>query len=114
MTIREVAEGLALTVLTGEESLVREITGGYASDLLSDVIAHGQPGNLWVTLQTHANVIAVAVLKELAAVVLVNGRQPEPETLAKARQQNVTVLSSRLPSFELVGRLYQIGIRGGQ
>jgi hypothetical protein len=54
----------------------------------------------------------VATLKELAAVVLVNGRTPDPETLEKAREEKVIVLGSRLPAFELVGRLYQMGIRG--
>lgn len=112
MMVREAAETLGLEVLTGSEGLEREITGGYASDLLSDVMAHSQAGNLWVTLQTHRNVIAVATLKDLAAVVLVNGREPDAETLTAARQEKVPVLASQLPAFELVGRLYQMGIRG--
>jgi predicted transcriptional regulator len=112
MMVREAAETLGLEVLTESEGLEREITGGYASDLLSDVMAHSQAGNLWVTLQTHRNVIAVATLKDLAAVVLVNGREPDAETLTAARQEKVPVLASQLPAFELVGRLYQMGIRG--
>jgi hypothetical protein len=63
-------------------------------------------------MQTHRNIIAVATLKDLAAVVLVNGRAPDPETLEKAREERVVLLGSRLPAFELVGRLYQMGIRG--
>ena len=113
MTLRKVVEWLDLEVLTGAEGLEREVTGGYASDLLSDVMAHGKAGNLWVTLQTHVNVIAVATLKELAAIVLVNGRVPEAETLARAQQEKVPVLSSRLPAFELIGRLHRMGLTGG-
>jgi len=112
MTIREVVDALQLEILTQSNGLDKEVTGGYASDLLSDVIAYSKPGNLWVTLQTHRNIIAVATLKELAAVVLVNGRTPEPETLEKAREEKVVVLGSRLPAFELAGRLYGMGIRG--
>ena len=112
MTIREVVDSSQLQILACPEGLDKEITGGYASDLLSDVIAHTRAGNLWVTMQTHRNIIAVATLKELAAVVLVNGRTPDPETLEKAREEKVIVLGSRLPAFELVGRLYQMGIRG--
>jgi serine kinase of HPr protein (carbohydrate metabolism regulator) len=112
MTVRDVVQTLSLETLTENAGLDGEITGGYASDLLSDVIANSKAGNLWVTLQTHANVIAVATLKELAAVILVNGRTPDAETLAKAREEKVVVLASRLPAFELVGRLYQAGIRG--
>jgi predicted transcriptional regulator len=112
MTIREVVDTSSLEILACPEGLEKEVTGGYASDLLSDVIANSKAGNLWVTLQTHRNIAAVATLKELAAIVLVNGRIPEPETLEKAREEKVTLLGSRLPAFELVGRLYRMGIRG--
>jgi hypothetical protein len=79
---------------------------------LSDVIAHSTAGNLWLTMQTHRNIIAVATLKELAAVILVNGRMPEPETLEKAREEKAVLLATRLPAFELAGRLYGMGVRG--
>jgi hypothetical protein len=112
MTLREVVASLGLELLTDSQGLEREITGGYASDLLSDVIAHSQAGNVWITLQTHRNIIAVATLKELAAIILVSGRTPDADTLLKAREENAVVLSSPLPAFELIGRLYQLGIRG--
>jgi hypothetical protein len=89
-----------------------ELAGGYASDLMSDVIAHAEAGDLWLTVQIHANIVAVAAMKELAGVVLVGGREPEPETLRKAAEKKVTVLASRLSAFELAGRLYQLGLRG--
>jgi predicted transcriptional regulator len=112
MTIRDAVQMLGLEILVENGGLEREVTGGYASDLLSDVMAHSKAGNLWVTLQAHRNIIAVATLKELAAIVLVNGRTPDAETLTKAREEKVVVLASRLPAFELVGKLYQMGIRG--
>lgn len=112
MKLAEIVERLELEILTGHEYLDREITGGYASDLLSDVMAHGAKGDLWVTLQTHQNIIAVASLKELGGIVLVNGRSPEAETAAKAAQEKVPLLRTPLPAFEVVGRLYQTGLRG--
>lgn len=112
MTVGEIAEKLGLEVLTEGEGLAREITGGYASDLLSDVLAHGRAGDAWVTLQTHHNIIAVASMKDLAAVILVNGRQAEAETLAAARREGVPVLGSQLPAFTLIGELCRLGIRG--
>jgi len=112
VTVRELAERLSLESLSDEEGLNREVTGGYASDLLSDVMAHGRAGDIWVTLQSHRNIIAVAALKELAAVVLVNGRTADPDTLTAAGQEGIPVLSSRLPAFELIGQLYELGIRG--
>ena len=111
MTVRDVVAKLELKVLTEGEGLGREITGVYASDLLSDVIAHSQAGNLWITLQTHPNIIAVATLKELTAIILVNARTPDEDTLAKGREEKTVLLSSRLPTFELAGQLYELGIR---
>jgi len=108
VNLRELAEQLALEVKAGGEGLAGEIRGGYASDLISDVIAHAQAGDLWVTLQTHQNVVAVASMKDLAGVVLVNGRQPEQETLRKATEENVPLMVSPLPAFELIGRLYPL------
>jgi hypothetical protein len=110
MRLKELVEALPLEVRCGAEALDRQVRGGYASDLMSDVLAHAQEGDLWITLQTHANVAAVAAMKELAAVVLINGREPESETLEKARARDIPLLVSPLPAFELIGRLHQLGL----
>ena len=82
------------------------MTGGYAGDLLSDVMANGRPGNIWVTMQTHQNILAVAKIKDLAAIVVVNGRQLDEETVHKAGEENVIVLGTNESAFRLSGRLY--------
>ena len=112
MTVGEIAERLRLQILTENTDLGRDITGGYVSDLLSDVMAHSHSGNVWITLQTHSNIVAVATLKELAAIILVNARTPDSDTLMRAQEKHVTLLSSPLPAFELVGSLYELGVRG--
>ncbi len=112
MTVRELSSKLDLAVKAGSARLDREVTGGYASDLLSDVMANAREGNVWVTLHRHPNVVAVAVNGGLAAVVLVNGREPEETTREKAEQERIPVLVSRLPAFELVGRMHARGILG--
>ncbi len=93
-------------------SLNREVTAGYASDLMSDVIAHAGKGDIWVTLQVHQNIVAVASLKELAGVVLVNGREPEDETAEKADLERIPIMVTPLSAFEVVGRLYNLGVAG--
>lgn len=110
MTLRDLVERLSLTVACGEEHLNRRVTGGYAGDLLSDVIANGNAGSVWITMQVHINIVAVAVLKELAAVILVNGRQPAEDTLRKAAAEGVPVLVSSRPAFETIGELSALGI----
>jgi hypothetical protein len=112
MTVAELVGKLGLKVRTGTDKLGRAVTGGYASDLLSDVMAHAKEGTLWVTLQAHPNVVAVAVLKEIAAIVLIHGREPQEDTVARAEAEGVTILVSDLPAFELVGRLYSLGVAG--
>ncbi len=112
MTIRDIQESLGLLLCSPGESLDREVTGGYAGDLLSDVMAHSRPGQVWVTIQVHVNVVAVASLKEHAAIIMVNGRKPAPDTLERASGEKITILSSTLTAFELIGRLHEIGVGG--
>lgn len=112
MNLNEIVKSLALRIICGEGSLNKEVTVGYMSDLLSDVMGHTKPGDLWITLQIHPNIIGVAVLKRLAGIIIINNREPETETVNKARAEKVPLLVSPLPAFELVGRLYQMGIRG--
>ncbi len=112
MKLSEIVQRLNLEVKTGAGRLDENITRGYASDLLSDVIAHGREKDLWITLQTHQNIVAVALMKSLAGIVLVNGRQPEEDTLRKGEAETVPILVSTMPAFEVVGRLFELGISG--
>jgi serine kinase of HPr protein (carbohydrate metabolism regulator) len=110
MNLKEIIEKLNLSVKCVGNKLDNEIIGGYASDLLSDVIANSQKRNIWITMQVHVNIVAVAVLKELSAIVIVNGREPNEDTLKKAQEENIVILSSKLPAFKLVGKLYELGV----
>ena len=112
MKLEDIVRKLDLEVASGEKNLDREVTGGYASDLMSDVIANAGKNDIWITLQTHINIVAVASMKELAGIVLINGRRPEQETLNRAVQEEIPILVSSLPSFEVIGRLYSFGITG--
>lgn len=108
MTVREIMNALSLTLYSGAEGLDNTVTGGYTSDLLSDVMGHAQAGHLWITLQTHTNVLAIASLKEISAVVLVNGCKPDDGILAHSRSEQVPVLGSEQGTFELTGQIYNL------
>ena len=112
MTVQEVAARCGFNVVCGTESLGRLVCAGYASDLLSDVLAHAPEGAIWVTLQAHANIVAVAGMRDLSAIVLVGGRRPEPETQAKAAALGLPILSSSLPAFDTVCQLAALGVPG--
>ena len=112
MNLQQIVDEIGLEVITGGDLLQSEIAHGYASDLMSDVIANAQPGDIWVTLQVHVNVVAVASMREISAVVLTRARRPLPETEEKAREEKIPILVSDLSAFEVIGRLYSLGITG--
>lgn len=108
MTVKDIAEKLGLTVYSGAAGMDREVTGGYTSDLLSDVMGHAREGQLWVTLQTHRNIMGIASLKELAAIILVKGFKPDEDTVASSEEEVIPVLGSDMQAFELSGKLYEL------
>lgn len=112
MTLKELSLKLGLEVRAGSARLGREVGGGYASDLLSDVMANARAGDVWITLHRHPNVVAVALNGDLSGIVLVNGREPEDVTLEKAEKEGIPILVSSLPTFELVARMHGMGISG--
>jgi serine kinase of HPr protein (carbohydrate metabolism regulator) len=108
MKLKELIEKLQLKVLAGQDKLAVEVAGGYTSDLLSDVIANSKEGNLWITLQTHQNIIAVAKLKDLSGIIIVNNRKPDEDTLQKAKEENVLLFGSEEMAYEVSGKLYEL------
>ncbi len=108
MKVSEIVRELGLTVLAGSEGLDRQVKGGYVSDLLSDVMGNADEGLVWITLQTHKNVMAIASLKDLAAIILVSGHQPDTDMAQQAEEEGIPVLATSLPTFEVAGRLYCI------
>jgi len=112
MKLREIAEKLNLEIITGGARLDAEVGHGYASDMLSDVIGNAAEGALWITLQTHQNIVAVAVMKSLAGIILTRGRRPDEETARKAREEGITILTSNQSTFGLVAGLHRLGLTG--
>ena len=114
MKLQKIIDKLGLEVAVNAGGLDREVETCYASDMLSDVMANAAADSLWVTVQTHANVSAVCSLNDLAGVIIVKGKRPSEETLAKAREEGVTILLTQQSTFDIVGELYQLGIRGNR
>jgi hypothetical protein len=110
MKVREIVGALGLDVLVGKAHLDREVNGGYAADLLSCVMAGAEAGDLWITLQTHGNIVAVASLLGVAALIVAEGAEVPEATLTKAEQQDVILLSSAEPVYETIARLVALGI----
>jgi hypothetical protein len=88
-----------------------DLTGCYISDLLSDVLANAQPGVLWVTIHTHRNVVSVASMKDIAAVLFSCGRKPEAAIIAEAVEKGILLLNTSLTTYEAAGKLWEAGLR---
>jgi len=112
MKLKELAGRLNWELKTRNVPIEAEVKTGYASDLLSDVLANSIEGDLWVTRQTHLNIVAIAVMRDLSGILISSGAEPDPDTLEKAAEKMVPIFRTTLPTFEVVGRLYQLGITG--
>ena len=108
MKVADIVEKLGLEICCGTAGINREIKGGYTSDLLSDVMGNAQEGNLWITLQTHKNVMAIASLKELSAFILVKGYKPEEDTVTESEAEGIPILSTTKQTFEITGEIYEL------
>ena len=111
MNINDLILKLDLIKITEFKLIDKIISGGYTSDLLSDVIANAKKDNLWITIQTHVNTIAVASLKELAGIIVVKGKAPDLDTLIKADQEKIPLFNTYMNAYQISGKLYELGIR---
>ncbi len=112
MTLQEIITKLNLTVLTEEKDFEQIVpSSGYTSDLLSCVMAGAQHKAIWITLQAHTNIVAVAALLDLSAIIITEGAQPEEDVIAKANDENITLLLTNQFSYEMVGQLWEMGLK---
>ena len=110
MNIKELVDQFSLNVAAGQNGLDREIQGGYCGDLLSDVMGNAPIGCIWLTVQSHQNIVAVAVLREMAAIVLCGGQEPDQETVEKADEEGIPILLWAGTAFDLAGQVFQAGV----
>lgn len=108
MNLQELIQVFNLKVFTCKDNLNKDVEGGYVSDLLSDVLGNAKPNQIWITLQTHKNIVAIAQLKQLSAVILVKGLEPNENTVKKAEEEKIILLGSEKETFDLVGDLTEL------
>jgi predicted transcriptional regulator len=111
MTLQDLVEKLNLNVFYDGSSLDKVVSSGYSGDLLSDVIANCKPESAWITIQVHHNIIAIAVLKEISAIIIAGGKNPLDDTLEKAKEEQVTILGTDFSVFEIAGKMYELDIK---
>jgi predicted transcriptional regulator len=110
MRVKDLVERFGLKVVAGESGLERRIKNGYCGDLLSEIMANAPEACVWLTIQGHPNIVAVSVLREMAAIIITGGHSPDTETLQKANQEGIPILLWPDSAYQLAGRLYSIGV----
>jgi predicted transcriptional regulator len=108
MTTQELIEKVGLKPLSKFEN--RTVEGVYISDMVSDVMAGAKSGDLWLTIQTHKSIVPAANLVDVSAIVITGGKEVPAETVELASKYDIAILSSELPTFKLVGKLYALGV----
>lgn len=110
MNIGDIAGEIEGDVLTAVECIDREVKYGYSCDLLSHVMSNCHEDSMWVTVQTHLNIVAVASLLDILCIVVPEGIEIDRATLYRAEEEDIAIISTELNAFEICGRLYSSGI----
>lgn len=105
-TLVETVEGEILSNHTPEATF--EINNGYASDLLSDVMGNAGSDLVWITIMRHLNSVAVASLAGIPLIIFSKGAVPDAPIIEKANQEEICLVTSKLPTFEIAGRIYNM------
>mgnify|MGYP000960399808 CR=1 FL=1 len=112
MNLQEIIDNLKLQPATkpADYSAITP-SCGYASDLLSCVMSGAPHQSVWVTLQAHVNIVAVATLLDLSAIIITEDAKPDENTLAKANEEGISMLLTSESTFAVVGKLWAMGLR---
>lgn len=108
MTVKQLLASINELQLLTNGDTNKEVSGVYIGDLLSFVMSHASEGDCWLTVQTHLNVIAIATLLELAAVIVVEDSEIEEETIIKANEEGIIVLKTNLTAYDLAIKINQL------
>ena len=105
MTVKALVNGLSLKNWTPELNLEIPIAGGYAGDMLSWVMGQAKSGSVWITIMSNHNVAAVALMADVACVVLTENVAPDETLLMQAKTRKLPLFTSQLPTYEFSCRL---------
>lgn len=110
MTVAELCKQLDLGVAAGEVGLDRTVDGCYIGDLLSLAMSHVDQDNVWITIQTNMNVVAVATLSEAGCVIIADGFSPDEAAAQKANAEEIPILTTSKSAYQLAAALADLGI----
>ena len=109
MTVRDLlAAGTFELAVEGDLDL--PVSCGYMGDLLSVVMGYADEESAWITIQSHVNIVAVATLRGVSAIIIAHGFEPDEDTIETAKDENITILTTELNPFEAAKKLVELGL----
>ena len=108
--IKNICEKINATVIAGADQMEREIGGVYICDLLSWVMSHANKGDAWITVMSHANVVAVASLLDLGCIIVPEGIKMDEDAIKRANEEGIPVLSTPMNAYEIAIELNKMDI----
>ncbi len=108
--VKDIQEKLGLEIAAGANGMEKEVCGCYIGDLLSLAMSRVQESNVWITIQTNVNIVAVSVLTEGACVILCDGQKPDDAAKSKADLEDIPLLTSEKSAYELASLLAGLGV----
>lgn len=105
MKINELAALVEAVLIAGEDNRDKTVSGIYACDLLSWVMSHAQKGNAWITVHTHVNIVAVALLSEISCIIIPENIKVEEATLKRAETEGIPILTTSFSVYEICCRV---------
>lgn len=111
MFVKDIKDKFNFKLLAGDKGLEKEVTGLYCSDLLSWVMSHAKDGDAWITVQTHINIVAIASLLNLSCIIIPESIDVDEDTITKANEEEIAILSTNLDSFKIFTKFYEAGMR---
>lgn len=110
MNVKKLTD-IGFLLITKESNSQKEIKGVYCCDLLSWVMSHAKEGDAWITVQTHTNIVAVASLLEIGCIIIPEGIEVDDETIEKANEEDVVILSTTMNNYEIFCKIYEMGLK---
>lgn len=110
MTLYELIDSGDFILLNHTDVENRPIASLRCGDLLSWVMAKGRADDAWITVQSHANIVAVATLLDMTCIILPEGAKPDPDTLEKADENGLAILSTGLDAFRIFLKMHALGL----
>ena len=107
MRVKELINILDADILSAKDQSSNIVEGVYAGDLLSMVMSNTKKNDVWITVHTHLNIIAVGALNELSAIIIPHGIMPEENTLRKAEEEKIPVITTKYSAYEICVRIHE-------